>query len=364
MNEDIIETLIKYKLTNINDHHGGDSDFEQLGLKLIQAKYPEANVIPSSGSDAGGDGGIDGIAIINGEEYKIACSIDKNPINKIRQEASPEKAYHGKMIYCTNQLIKENIKIKLQDEIKGLIIIDLNQAVSLIMKNEALKKFIGVPAAQLAVSFEYLRKHNQFFKEINTIDSYIDRTIFTQQCELAFIDWIIASPDKTPSRRLFLVEAPAGYGKTSALKKLHQKIIQTEIFLPPIYINLEDSYRKGQLNTIIEETYAVSGDYQLEDCFLILDSYDRISTEVDDLFCELSVFLSNQSRLRHILIAAREGEYNTSVIEKFATKHNLQVDKARLKAINEQDIVKLLNSSVSAENDKKEEPFSKLRFIE
>ena len=116
MNEDIIETLIKYNLTNINDRHGGDSNFEQLGLKLIQAKYPEANVIPSSGSDAGGDGGIDGIAIINGEEYKIACSIDKNPINKIRQEASPEKAYHGKMIYCTNQLIRCAQNISLSED--------------------------------------------------------------------------------------------------------------------------------------------------------------------------------------------------------------------------------------------------------
>lgn len=352
MNGSIIENLIKYQLANINDHHGGDADFEVLGIKLIKAAYPEASVRQSSGSDAGGDGGRDGIAIINGEEYKIACSIDKNIKRKIKNEASLEKAYHGKMIYCTNQLIDEKTKIELQNEIDGLIIIDHNQAVSLIMKNENLKKLIGVHAAQLAVSFEYLRNHNQFLVEKNIIDSYIDRTIFTQQCKLPLIDWIIDLPDKASFRRLFLVEAPAGYGKTSALEKLHQKIIETEKYLPPVYINLENSYRKGQLNTIIEETYAVSGDYQLEDCFLILDSYDRIDAKADDLFGELSAFLSNQSRFRSILIAAREGEYDASAIRKFARKHNLEVDKALLTAINEQDIDILLDSAVFTGNAK------------
>ncbi len=354
MNESIIETLVKYKLDNFNYHHGGDADFELLGIKLIQAAFPEASVRQSSGSDAGGDGGRDGIAVINGEEYKIACSIDKNPKRKIRKEASREKAYHDKMIYCTNQLIDEKTKIELQNEIKGLIIIDCDQAVSLIMKNEALKKLIGIPAEQLAISFEYLRNHNQFFREKNTIDSYIERTVFTKHGEFALIDWIINSPDKTLFRRLFLVEAPAGYGKTSSLKKLHQKIIETEKFLPPVYINLEDCYRKGLLNTIIDETYAVSGDYRLEDCFLILDSYDRIGSKADDLFCELSVFLSNQSRFRSILIAAREGEYDTSAIEEFARKHNLEVDKAWLVAIKEQDIDILLDSAVSGANVKRE----------
>ena len=188
MNGNIIEALVRYKLANINDHHGGDAEFELLGIKLVQAAFPEANVRQSSGSDAGGDGGRDGIAIINGEEYKIACSIDNNTRSKVWKEASQEKAYHGKMIYCTNQLIKEKTKIELLDKIKGLIIIDRDQAVSLIMKNEALRKLIGVPAAQLAISFEYLRNHNQFAIEKSTIDSYIERTIFTKQGELALID--------------------------------------------------------------------------------------------------------------------------------------------------------------------------------
>lgn len=353
MNGNIIELLIRYQLDNYNNRHGGDSDFEQFGIKLVQEAFPEASVRQSSGSEAGGDGGRDGTAIINGEEYKIACSIDKNIKRKIKQEASPKKAYYGKMIYCTNQLIDEKEKIELQNEIAGLIIIDREQAVNLIMKNEDLKKLIGVPAAQLAISFEHLRKHNQFSMEKDTIDSYIERTIFTQQGKSTLIDWIIDLPNKTPFRRLFLVEAPAGYGKTSVLKKLHQKIIATEKFLPPVFIDLEDSYRKGQLNTIIQETYAASGDYQLEDCFLILDSYDRIGTDANDLFYDLSMFLSNQSRARSILIAAREGEYDASTIERFAHKHNLEVDKARLDAIDEQDITLLLNSVVPTGNAKK-----------
>ena len=149
------------------------------------------------------------------------------------------------------------------------------------------------------------------------------------------------------------IEAPAGYGKTSALKKLHQTIIKTEKFLPPVYINLEDSYRKGLLNTIIETTYAVSGDYQLDDCFLILDSYDQIGEKADDLFCDLSTFISNQSKCRSILIAAREGEYDASAVEKFARKHDFEIDKARLKAIDDQDIAKLLDSTVASERAKK-----------
>ena len=78
MNKNIIELLIRYQLDNYNNRHGGDSDFEQFGIKLVQAAYPKASVRQSSGSEAGGDGGRDGTAIINGEEYKIACSIDKN----------------------------------------------------------------------------------------------------------------------------------------------------------------------------------------------------------------------------------------------------------------------------------------------
>ena len=111
MNENIIESLTKYIFANFNSYHGGDSDFEKFGIKLVQVAYPEAIVRQSSGSDAGGDGGRDGIAVINGEEYKIACSIDKNVKGKIRHEASLKKAYHGKMVYCTTQIVAEKVKI-------------------------------------------------------------------------------------------------------------------------------------------------------------------------------------------------------------------------------------------------------------
>ena len=83
MNKNIIELLIRYQLDNYNNRHGGDSDFERLGIKLVQEAFPEASVRQSSGSEAGGDGGRDGIAIINGEKYKIACSIDKNVKRKM-----------------------------------------------------------------------------------------------------------------------------------------------------------------------------------------------------------------------------------------------------------------------------------------
>lgn len=316
------DVIIRYALSSLNDRNNGKSIFEFFCQNLI-SQYIDHNFMPSSGSDAGGDGGVDGWSLLGqNSKIKYAFSIDKKCKAKIESEINKtDFETFTDIRFFSNQPIKQKIKEDIYKKYNtfSLTIFDLDDLVQYVKQHIDLGKFISLPIYQNNITIDYLKKHNQLENDINQISQYIPRTINilgtnrNNLINLSLIDYCSKLPQFT------ILQAPAGYGKTCALQQLHQKILEneTQTLLPPAFISLS-SYVPTTLLTMIREAMTESGDYRCNDFLLLADGYDEVKdSERESLIKEINQLLNNTGFIRKVILTVRENTYNFSDFDEF-----------------------------------------------
>jgi hypothetical protein len=105
------EVIIGYALSRLNDINSGYGMFQSFCSQLI-SQYIDHDFLLSTGSDAGGDGGIDGWSLL-GEKGKIkyAFSIDKDSKSKMRSEIQKiDITKYNEIRFFTNQPVRQKTK--------------------------------------------------------------------------------------------------------------------------------------------------------------------------------------------------------------------------------------------------------------
>lgn len=300
-------TCIKNSLVSLNSERGGDRDFEKLCEEFIP-RCIDSNFIPSSGSDSGGDGGIDGWSLFgNSGAIKYAFSIDSKTSRKIFSEL--DNCIYNRVRFFTNQIISQ----KLQEEIKkkypnkDVSFFDRTAIAKFIEKNEDLGKYIGLKNKQHELDIAYIKNRRQFLLEdakcsLPRIVSYTnnDGNLQTDSVE----KFIESNPDFT------ILYAQAGYGKTECLKFIYNYVLDNrfEERLPPIFVSLSNYIG----NNLLELINNAQVDSLIKDCLLLLDGFDEMKYSFRESFIkELKSFvLSNNSYERKVILTCRTSFYN------------------------------------------------------
>lgn len=351
------KNFIRYALSILNERNNGNDIFEIFCQKLIPVAL-DPEFLPSSGTDAGGDGGIDGWSLL-GESGKIkyAFSIDKKTKSKILSEidkTDPEQ--YQEIRFFTNQPIKQKTKEDIYKEIsdQGIIIYDLEDIIEYVQRHEELGQYIDLPRVQSSITIDYLKKHNQLRLIGDEISEYIPRTVKVwntttkKLIEESLLDYCKNLPLFT------ILQSPAGYGKTCALQQLHQKILNKDFDteLPPVFITLAD-YTPGSLSSMINEGMRASGDYRCNDFLLLLDGYDEVKDTIrDSLIKEIAQLVNNTSDIRKVILTVRENTYDSTDFENFK-EQNKKPNVVMLAPLTEDNIRELFSkASIPAENEK------------
>ena len=347
----MINTLIKYRLDNLNNENKGYALFENLGIEVVKKIYPEYEVFPSSGMDTGGDGGHDGYAIFKDQKYKIACSINKEITTKIQQEYADikDKNIFDKLIFCTNQKISEKKITNLMKDYPKIHIVDFSKIVLVVAEHPDLQIMLDIPHEEIRLTIERMREQNQIQDEQENIKTYLKRDVVLKDNKtITLQEWADQAFNHSESkgkRIIKILDSPAGYGKTSALKKLFWDMLYNDknVGLPPIYLDVKE-YVPATLMTSINSAVALSGDYKLKDFYLLIDSIEDLPDDYVDTFLNelYSTVLINQSVLRCVLIAGRTGQYNKHKIEKKFKALNFDIETAHLTELNDKDRNKII----------------------
>jgi hypothetical protein len=347
MNKKSIEDAFK-RLNDIN----GYRMFELFCQKLI-SQHIDKNFLPSTGSDAGGDGGIDGWSFL-GENGKIkyAFAIDKKSKSKIESEIKKTDLTKYKEIrFFTNQYIKQKTKedIDRENPEVAITIYDIENLVDYVDRYPNLGQYIDLPLVLANITIDYLNDHNQFMENKEKISHYIPRTITYVDLEQkvylekkSFLDYCSNLPKFT------ILQAPAGYGKTCVLEQLHQKILskETEVILPPVFIRLS-TYVPSTLLAMIQEGMREGGDFRCNDFLLLLDGYDEVK-ECDREFLQKEIeqlLFSNESFSRKVILSVREHTFNDSDFNQFQDKKIISLSELT----NEDIKLLFLKESIPAE---------------
>lgn len=305
---------IKAALSSLNQERGGDRKFEELCENLIP-RYVDKNFIPSSGSDNGGDGGLDGWSIFGENSFiKYAFSIQQSSKEKIRSEIL--KCNYKNIRFFTNQLLSQKLKedIKKDFSDRTLEFWDIDAIASIICEHEELGRYIGLKDTERKLDIAYI-KQRQIFDKNNKID--IPKHI----CYVNPRDGNVTISDLDNILDLdypfILLKAPAGYGKSKALEYIYNKILNEEdtVNLPPLFITVAN-YTGNNFFNLIDEPY--SG-WSIQDCLLLLDGYDEIDTNHITAFNnDLKSFLSaNGSFTRKVIITCRTSSYYPDLLAVF-----------------------------------------------
>ncbi len=348
------KSIISYALSRLNDTNNGAKKFELLCQKLIPVVV-DPNFIPSSGQDAGGDGGIDGWSPL-GESGKIKYAFSINIKAKAKLKLEIDKTnpdQYQEIRFFTNQPISEKDKKKFNNpsiyaNIK-IRIYELDNLIEYIEQHEEIGQFIDLPWLKKNITIDYLKKHNQLLPYRDKISQYIPRTISYWNNKQKELIEISLSGYCSNLPFFTILQAPAGYGKTCALQQLHQMILEKKIdtILPPVYISLA-SYVPTTLLVIIKDRMTESGDYRCNDFLLLLDGYDEVKdSDRESLIKEIRQLIDNKSLIRKVILSVRENTYNYSDFEVFEDHRISTLSKLTL-----EDIRNLfLNESITVKSE-------------
>lgn len=342
MNNELI-FCIKTALSNLNTEHGGDEKFEGLCKDLV-SRCIDPNFIPSSGSDNGGDGGIDGWSVFGeGKSIKYAFSIQKTTKKKIKSEI--KKSPHTKIRFFSNQQISQKIQEAIKKEFpdKKIEIFDQEAISHYILNNLDLGDFIGLKKISRKLDIAYVKNSRQIKTE--EAKNYIPRTVRLNDEEkyVPVKDFLLKDTSFT------IVQAPAGYGKTSFLKYIYNFILDNKTenldFLPPVFISLAD-YNGNNFENLVKESQP---GLFIKDCILLLDGYDEIDSKFQESFIkELKVFTkSNNSIKRNVIMTSRTMLYSKNDFIDFNPKIVL------LNSLSDNDINDYVNLKILSDKKSK-----------
>ncbi|WP_288585389.1 hypothetical protein [uncultured Treponema sp.] len=330
--------LIKEALSSLNKERGGDRDFENLCEKLI-VRCIDSGFIPSSGSDNGGDGGIDGWSIFGeGETIKYAFSIDKKTKKKIISEI--EKSNYENIRFFTNQQIKQSVQedIKKQYPQKKIDFYDQDAIAEIIERYEDLGKYIGLKDVQHNLDIAYIKEHNQFQNrqnELHLIQRSISFTNNKGETEtIVLTEYIKDCPN------FVILYAQAGYGKTESLKTIYKYVLENDFpgRLPPLFMSLSN-YNGNNFSDLLRNAQS---SFHIQDCLLLLDGYDEMDYRFrESFFKELkSYVLSNSSVVRKVILSCR-----TNYMEKtfFLDFNPVEI---YLSPLTDENVVDYVNSTI------------------
>jgi len=110
------DSLYYKALERLNADTPGSSDFEKIGRLIAKFMYPDYNFRIPEGGQGTKDGGYDGRDPI--KRAKLACSTQKDYEKKIKDEVVKSKKNGDlEIIYFSNQVIPEPIKLSIEEEI-------------------------------------------------------------------------------------------------------------------------------------------------------------------------------------------------------------------------------------------------------
>ena len=331
----IIQESIK-KMSNDADS-SAPYEFEEVGVIMAEATFG-IHALRTSGSSAGGDGGADGwFYDRRGCQYKIACSVcNKANLNeKIRKEiASTQDGY---VFFCTNQEISGKDRKKYKIINPNIEFADINDIVSVTEHNCRLKEIFGIPIYESMFYLDELRQRHQFIGSENRIAKYIERKVIVRgndkkEMSVPFIEWA-----KDKRSQLKLLEAPAGYGKTSLMEQLYMNILNDDsLRLPPLYYDLKNF---DGIDKLIDKIVGRGDGFEKYNFFFIFDGLDEIPyniakqliLQIDDLL----TISTNHNAM--VILSVRKNEYQSELFD-----GRIAPEIAQIKALDTEDIKEII----------------------
>lgn len=308
-------TCIKDGLASLNKNRGGDRDFEKLCEELIPLCI-DSNFIPSSGSDNGGDGGIDGWSLLGDSgAIKYAFSIDKKTKTKLKSEL--QNCIYNKIRFFTNQEIsqksQEDIKNSFPD--KEIYIYDNDTVAKFIEKNEFLGKYINLKDKQHQLDIAYIKNHPQYTSA--DVEHLIPRSVSylddNGELKTELLETFIEK-----SSDFIILHAQAGYGKTKCLVLIYDYVLNNQFkgVLPPVFVSLSNYIGNNFADLINDAQPSIP----IEDCLLLLDGFDEMDYRFRESFIkELNSFvLANKSYNRKVIISSRTLYYEKLIFKDYS----------------------------------------------
>ncbi len=320
-----LKLFIAIALNELNKQNGGDGKFEVLCKNLI-IQILDKNFLGSSGLAAGGDGALDGWGKAEDDKkIKYAFSIDQKLNRKINSEiTSWNKERYDQMVFFTNQTIPQRKKEEYYRNYSDLTfnLYDKQDLISFIERNPSLGQYIGLPIIAREFDKAKLRDKHQFINSEQYIRNFLPRKL--QLYNASDEDQRIESSlNYILRKKLSIIEAPAGFGKTSYLQQLYIEILDTEVLPIPIFIQLKN-YIPGTLRSHLKEVIPLEVAEGIKDYILLIDGYDEISEEIrQDLLKELNQCLIKPDTYRRFVITVRKDQYNVSDFDILDTDINI-----------------------------------------